>query len=243
MDDRRTFLVGAALLLLPGRARAKRAEEPRWFDDPRGGGAGKEEEEVTPVEDLMREHGVLRRVLMVYEEVSRRLLAADHVPVELLPAAAKLVRRFVEDYHERLEEDLVFPRFEKAGRLTDLVAVLRTQHQRGRELTDQLVHLGAPGAMKGDADRRRIAEMLRAFIRMYGPHAAYEDTVLFPGFRGLVGGKEYAALGKQFEDKEHTSVKTASPRWWPRSESSRSRSASTAWASSRRGLDPASLHG
>lgn len=30
-------------------------------------------EEVPPTEDLMREHGVLKRVLLIYEEAERRL--------------------------------------------------------------------------------------------------------------------------------------------------------------------------
>jgi hypothetical protein len=38
---------------------------------------------------------------------------------------------------------------------------------------------------------------------MYRPHAAREDTVLFPALRALVPGKEYAELGEQFEEKEH----------------------------------------
>src|ERR1700758_346024 len=33
----------------------------------------REEEEVAPAEDLMREHGVLNRVLLIYEEALRRL--------------------------------------------------------------------------------------------------------------------------------------------------------------------------
>jgi len=37
---------------------------------------------------------------------------------------------------------------------------------------------------------------------MYRPHAAREDTVLFPAFRKLVKAREYAELGEQFEDKE-----------------------------------------
>ena len=37
---------------------------------------------------------------------------------------------------------------------------------------------------------------------MYRPHAAREDTVLFPELRGLVGAQAYAELGEQFEDKE-----------------------------------------
>jgi hypothetical protein len=41
------------------------------------------------------------------------------------------------------------------------------------------------------------------FIRMYRPHEAREDTVLFPAIRSIVSAHEYAALGEEFEDKEH----------------------------------------
>ena len=162
----------------------------------------REEEEVSPVEDLMREHGLLERVLLIYDEVLRRLGALQPIPADVLPTAAGMVRRFVEDYHEKLEEEFVFPCFEKAGKLVDLVAVLRTQHQRGRRLTDQILRLGTAAALRNESDRRQLAETLRQFNRMYRPHAAREDTVLFPPFRGLVGAKEYDALGELFEDRE-----------------------------------------
>ncbi len=38
---------------------------------------------------------------------------------------------------------------------------------------------------------------------MYRPHAAREDTVLFPAFHQVVSGKDYDALGDEFEKKEH----------------------------------------
>src|SRR2546423_12981692 len=40
------------------------------------------------VEDLMREHGVLRRALLVYEEASRRLSRNEQLPVQALREAA-----------------------------------------------------------------------------------------------------------------------------------------------------------
>ena len=43
---------------------------------------------------------------------------------------------------------------------------------------------------------------MHLFIRMYRPHKAREDTVLFPAFHSLVSPKEYATLGEAFEDKE-----------------------------------------
>ena len=44
---------------------------------------------------------------------------------------------------------------------------------------------------------------IREFNRMYAPHEAREDTVLFPAFRGLVSANEYDSLGEDFEKKEN----------------------------------------
>jgi hemerythrin-like domain-containing protein len=162
-----------------------------------------DDDEVTPAEDLMREHGVLRRVMYLYDDAADRLTTrprGDNVPLDALAACAGIVRRVIEDYHEKLEEDFLFPRFEKAGKLADLTAVLRRQHVAGRVLTEQITQLTR--AALADADRARLAAALRSFNHMYRPHAAREDTVLFPELRGLVGKHAYEELGDQFEDKE-----------------------------------------
>ena len=165
--------------------------------------AKKEEEQVSPGEDLMREHGVLNRVLLIYDETIRRLEGQDDPHVEVLAPAAGLIRRFIEGYHEKLEETQLFPRFEKAGKLVDLVTVLRRQHAAGRTVTDEILKLAVPETAGKPADRTRLSDSLRKFVRMYRPHEAREDTVLFPAFHELVGQKEYERLGEQFEDKEH----------------------------------------
>src|SRR5262245_24285157 len=99
-------------------------------------GEKKGEEEVGAAEDLMREHGVLNRILLVYEEGLRRLRAKEDVPPDVFHKPATLVRRFVEDYHEKLEENFIFPEFEKQKKLVDLVKTLRDQQQAGRRVTD-----------------------------------------------------------------------------------------------------------
>jgi len=161
----------------------------------------KAKEEVTPGEDLMREHGVLNRVLLVYDETARRLEGQEDPRTDVLAAAAALIRRFIEGYHEKLEEAQLFPRFEKAGKLVELVSVLRQQHAAGRRVTDEIVKLAVPGIV--GTGRIQLAGSLRKFVRMYRPHEAREDTVLFPAFHDLVGQKEYERLGEQFEDEEH----------------------------------------
>jgi hemerythrin-like domain-containing protein len=163
----------------------------------------KGDEEVSPAEDLMREHGVLDRILLIYEDGLRRLDSWQDFDPAVLAQSAQIVRRFIEDYHEKLEEDHLFTRFEKAAKLVDLVTVLKQQHQAGRRITDQVEHLATLASLKSPEDRRKIEDSLRQFIRMYRPHAAREDTILFPAFRRIVTSNEYDSLGEQFEDEEH----------------------------------------
>lgn len=163
----------------------------------------KGEDEVAPAEDLMREHGVLNRVLLVYEEFLRRASAGrPDLDPALVGEAAGIIRSFIEEYHEKLEEDELFPRFEKARRQVELVKVLRDQHHAGRRLTEQILQL-TKGSLKDRGDRDRLTATLRKFIEMYRPHEAREDTVLFPAIRRIVSTHEYAALGEKFEEKEH----------------------------------------
>ena len=154
-------------------------------------------EDIAPPEDLMREHGVLRRILLIYDEGLRRLHARG-LRSSTLAGAAKIVRTFIEGYHEKLEEDHLFPRFEKAGKLVELVKTLREQHQAGRRLTERIIQLAN---VPKESDM--ISNLLAEFTRMYRPHAAREDTVLFPAIRGLMTAKEFDELGDQFEEKEH----------------------------------------
>jgi hemerythrin-like domain-containing protein len=171
---------------------------PVWAKDEKDESA----EGISPPEDLMREHGVLNRILLIYEETLRRMDAGETMPHEPLRASAQLVREFVEDYHERLEEKHVFPRFRKAKKLVSLVDVLLEQHRAGRQLTDTTIRLATAKGLENQDDRRELADTLRQFIRMYRPHEAREDTVLFPAFRTVVSESEFASLGEEFEREE-----------------------------------------
>ena len=69
-------------------------------------------------------------------------------------------------------------------------------------MTEITLSLANLQALKNPDDRRRLSDSMRQFIRMYNPHEAREDTVLFPAFRGIVSGHEFDSLGEDFEKKE-----------------------------------------
>jgi len=161
------------------------------------------DEEVSPAEDLMREHGVFKRILLVYGEGVRRIDANQDLPPDPILDAAKLVRSFVEDYHEKFEENFLFPRFRMANMQIELVDVLTVQHQAGRTLIDITIKYANLSSLRDSSDKRQLRESMAEFIRMYRPHEAREDTVLFPAFRTIVSANEYDSLGEDFEKKEH----------------------------------------
>jgi hemerythrin-like domain-containing protein len=197
---RRSFLrmsaASAAVVWLPSMAYAQargRASSP----------PAHEEEDVTPSEDLMREHGVLNRVLLIYDEAIRRIDARHDLPPDAVHNGAEIIRTFIEEYHEKLEEDYLFPRFEKAGTLADVTKVLRVQHEAGRKLTQRITQLATAQSLKESSSAAMLKDALVQFNRMYRPHEAREDTVLFPALRRIVSKHELDALGEEFEKKEH----------------------------------------
>ncbi len=161
-----------------------------------------EEKEVSPPEDLMQEHGLLNRILLIYDHCRIQLLNKQLFDFAALFNAAGIIRTFVEDYHEKQEENYLFPRFKKANRLTDLVDTLLQQHHAGRNITEQITQITKRGT-HSDSENQKLNELLTAFNTMYRPHEAREDTVLFPAFRKIVSQHEYDSLGEEFENNEH----------------------------------------
>lgn len=172
------------------------------YKDPHGVLSHKDYE-ISPAEDLMREHGVLRRILLIYEETLRRIEQKEDIQLGTLNRAAHIVKTFIEEYHEKLEEDYIFPLFDEKGTIGDLASVLRKQHTAGRMLTRKIINLSGAGSAITPESLLQLTRRLRQFIRLYRPHAAREDTVLFPVLSDVISARGLAVLGDKFEDKEH----------------------------------------
>jgi hemerythrin-like domain-containing protein len=158
------------------------------------------EGEVTATEDLMREHGVLRRLLVIYRESARMLRAnAAAFDAAALGQAGALFRTFGEDYHEReLEEAHIFPAVRRGGgAAAALVPVLLAQHERGRAIT---AFIEATCAGRGFAAAAAPLETaLEAFARMYEAHTAFEDTIVFQAWKKSLSERALHEAGERFE--------------------------------------------
>lgn len=212
-SDRRQFLkltalVGTTMLLgacgargdvnqNPSSAATAKTDEPGNKDE-------KDEKEVTPTEDLMREHGVLRRCLLVFGEAAVLVPSNPPLPwADALQKTAKLFRAFGEEYHEkRLEEQYIFPLIKQkapSGPAGSFPDILTAQHDRGRQITDYVISTTANGKV---TNANELSRVLSGFVRMYEAHAAREDTIVFPAWKDLLSSDEYDELGEKFEDIE-----------------------------------------
>lgn len=151
----------------------------------------------------MREHGVLNRLMLVYEAALMLPEGEWDGLHEVLHGAASLVRSFIEDYHGMLEERFLFPEFDRQRQCVDLVRTLRAQHRIGRALTGVILRHATADGLADGATRAQVTRACREFVHMFRAHEAWEDTELFPVFRGLVTPARLKELGEEFEDIEH----------------------------------------
>jgi hemerythrin-like domain-containing protein len=152
----------------------------------------------TPGEDLMMEHGLLLRILLIYRHLMAGQASGEPIQASHAHDAALIIHDYIEAFHEPLEEAYVFPRLVAKGQLKPTVSTLLLQHARGRERTQLiLAESGGSGSLR-PASARLVATSMAAFVRMYEPHEAREDTVVFPAFRALLTPAELADLGQQF---------------------------------------------
>src|SRR6202000_1585823 len=148
--SRRNFLVGTTVVATAALSSPLAGLSMQQTKAPAKAEAKKEEpkEDVSTNEHLMREHGVLNRVLLIYDEAMRRIQANQKFDADVVVKSADIIRTFIEDYHEKLEEDPIFPRFEKSGKLVEQTVILRAQQAIGRRLTGSIATTERSGYMQ-----------------------------------------------------------------------------------------------
>jgi hemerythrin-like domain-containing protein len=157
---------------------------------------------VTPNEDLMQEHGLVGRVILIYGRAIELLNANQSIDLAHVGQAAQIIARVIHGHHEVEEEKIVFPALEKANLLKNLIATLRGQHSAARAITATIGNNANQAGARDASRRRELIAAMQNFRNMYEPHGAYEDTIVYPAFRQAVGPEEYMRLAEQFAQNE-----------------------------------------
>lgn len=153
-------------------------------------------------EELMTEHGVLKRILLAYRAAAAQLSTGHTPPAGAIRDAAQIIVDYVENFHEGLEEAYVFPRLVRAGQHADLVQTLLIQHDRGRHLTAAILAT-AGGDLRATQAKAALRTRLEQFVHMYEPHEAWEDTSIYPALRAVTAQPTLDDLAHRFAELEN----------------------------------------
>lgn len=152
-----------------------------------------------PAEDLMQEHGVLERINLVYEAIANRFEHHQGDPDGCLKKSTAMIVKYFQGHHERIEELMIFPALTKANVQPQLVATLVSQHRAGHELTEAILKKIEDSKLSVSA-QDELSPLLKSFTRMFRPHIARENTVVFPLLREIMTPSEY----QEFSNKVTT---------------------------------------
>jgi hemerythrin-like domain-containing protein len=202
ISTRRAMLVAATGATLYTAWSGAEAQDDSQRNEDRGPG---EIKGVGSVEDLMREHGVLRRILLIYQQSAIKLRDNETVDLATLNRAARLFRTFGEDWHQKtLEEGFIYPSLRKVrGPAAHYPDVLAAQHHRGRQITDYILETTSKKKLGGHRGVV-LARTFDGFVLMYQNHSAREDTFVFPAWKQALAESDLDELGDRFEDMGRT---------------------------------------
>jgi hemerythrin-like domain-containing protein len=150
----------------------------------------------------MLEHAVAERLLLIYQEGLRRLRASEAVSAAAFNQAAGLLRRVIEDYHQKHEEDNIFPHFESQAEFAALVKTLRAQHAAGRKLTDTILDSASVEKFAQPEARKALVRACEAYLRMARPHMAQEATKVLQALYDVLPEEKIDGIGALFQQQE-----------------------------------------
>jgi hemerythrin-like domain-containing protein len=155
-------------------------------------------EEASLPEVLMQQHAVAGRLLLIYNASATPESASAQPSTKALASTAQMIRSNVDDLHVKLEEEHIFPLFQKSGQMSDLVNTLREQHATARRLTDSILRATEGGG--ASANTESLKRDIQAYVRMLNAHTAYEETLLYPQIRTAIPASEYDQLKKNISE-------------------------------------------
>ena len=159
------------------------------------------ENKITLGEDLMREHGLMNRLMLLYKE-SVCSIGVNEDSIGVLKSAAKIMHDFIHDFHEENEEHDVYPLFNENKKMHTITTIMEEQHEVGKRMTERILSLTKAGVSPDSSAISEMTDIVEQFQHMYMPHASLEDTVLWPAVQEMKGDAAYTKMGMALEKKE-----------------------------------------
>ena len=162
----------------------------------------------TATQLLMHEHSLILQALSAMERRIAALEAGAAPDRAFFEKAVEFLRTFADRSHHGKEEDILFKRMVEDldfPRNAGPVAVLTTEHERGREFIRRIAQ--AVAVLGQDpAASRQIIENGRGYIQLLRIHIEREDNVVFPMVDQFLDDADQARLMAEFAECERREI-------------------------------------
>ncbi len=165
-------------------------------------GEALEEKAATPIENLMKEHGVLMRILAIYDKVTGDAASGKALNTSAIHRTAEISRSYIQKHHDACEERYIFPRFREANYIVEVVTELHNQHVAAMEITDRILALTSAEGRRGGSSSQKLGDLCTMLVRMYRPHMSWEQTIVFPAFYDITTIEYIEHIRQEMEAEE-----------------------------------------
>jgi hemerythrin-like domain-containing protein len=154
---------------------------------------------VSPVDELVREHALIRRMLAVLERIAGRVEAGAAFPFADAAVVLRFFREFVERVHHRKEHECCYPSavLESHQEVVEAIGELEGDHEDSRGVLQGLLLFWEPGELLAD-ERVGFAGLARTYARRLREHMAVEEESLYPAVRARIRGKDLDEVQERF---------------------------------------------
>ena len=155
-----------------------------------------------PIEQLVREHDLILRVLRALERLTDRLEGGENLSPDLFLRAADFIQNFADRYHHAKEEDILFKWMGERGVPVQggPIGVMLYEHTLGRQYRQGL-ETGARKLQQGNPEGvAEIAENARGFIQLLSQHILKENNVLYPMAERVIPQSDMARMAEAFNE-------------------------------------------
>ncbi|MGE0142523.1 MAG: hemerythrin domain-containing protein [Planctomycetota bacterium] len=151
-----------------------------------------------PIQTLLAEHALHRRLLRVFERLARGL-DQGRFPSEDVALVLRYLREFVERSHHHRESLAIHPLVLAVGGddHAELLGRLIGDHQETSDLLESLCMLWEPTDLLGE-ERAIFAQLAQTYIARLRRHMTEEELTIYP-LAARASAEELADLGAELE--------------------------------------------
>lgn len=155
--------------------------------------APKEIEYAEPIQRLVMEHTLIKRLLALIPSLCEKINADLESNSDVVLECVNFIKQFADKFHHAKEEDILF-NYVKGN--TDIINVMLEDHKKGRHYVKSVLL----GLETGDATL--IIYSLKHYCELLSEHIKKEDEILYPWIQKGMTASQLDEMELEFDETD-----------------------------------------